>query len=200
MWKRLVHQFNTMLAKIERQHDRLERSKRAAARLRRKGWTTRLRVRGTRWLAEKVAEQRLLWRLRTEARVCARYPSGLGKDRAMEVIRGNLSSDFDRHRWWLAINTLAGIASLALVPFPGPNVIGLYFAFRIVGHFLSVRGARQGLDTVRWGLEESTPLAELAAANTLPPAERERRVREIAAQLGLRRLPQFYARTAANGA
>jgi hypothetical protein len=189
-----------MLDSIERQHERLVRSRKAAARLRRKGWTARLRVRATRWLAEKVAEQRLLWRLRTETRVCARYPAGLGGERALEVIRGNLRKDFDRHRWWLAVNTLAGMGSLALVPFPGPNVIGFYFAFRIVGHFLSVRGARQGLDAVRWDLEESAHLAELAAADGLPDRERERLVQKISRELGLRKLPLFYQRTAVSSA
>ena len=36
---------------------------------------------------------------------------------------------------------------LALVP--GPNVLAYYFAFRVVGHWLSMRGARQGLRPAR---------------------------------------------------
>jgi hypothetical protein len=200
LWKRLSDRFTAMLAAVEREHERLERS-RAAARLRRqKRWTTRLRMRAVRWIAEKVAEQRLLWHLRTEREVRANYPVGLGDERAMSVIRDNLSADFSRHRWWLAVNTLAGIGSLALVPFPGPNVIGLYFAFRIVGHFLSVRGARNGLDAVRWHLQACEPLAELGSAIRLPLVERDRLVVEVSRKLGLRRLPRFFQRMAPNPA
>ncbi len=198
LWKRLSARFAAMLASIEREHERLERSRAAARLRRRKGWMTRARMRGVRWLAEKVAEQRLLWRLRTQREACALYPVGMGDERAMSVIRGNLARDFGRHRWWLAVNTLAGIASLALMPLPGPNVIGFYFAFRIVGHFLAVRGARQGLDVVCWRLRESAHLAELRSSLALPPPERERIVAEVSRQLGLRRLPRFFKRMAPN--
>lgn len=200
LWKKLAARFTTMLAAIEREHDRIERSRAAARLRRRKGWTARLRMRVVRWLAEKVAEQRLLWYLRTEREVCALYPVGLGDERAMSVIRSNLSHDFGRHRWWLAANTLAGIASLALMPVPGPNVIGFYFAFRIVGHFLSVRGARQGLDVVSWRLRESRHLAELRSSLGLPADDRQRVVAEVSRELGLRRLPRFVERMAPNPA
>lgn len=198
LWKRLANRFTTMLAAIEREHERLERSRAAARLRRRKGWTTRVRMRAVRWLAEKVAEQRLLWHLRTEREACAFYPVGMGDERAMSVIRSSLSKEFGRHRWWLAVNTLAGIGSLALMPVPGPNVIGFYFAFRIVGHFLSVRGARQGLDVVVWRLQESSHLAELRTSLDLPVTERERIVAEVSRALGLRRLPRFWKRMAPN--
>ena len=201
LWRRLTDRFTAFLSALDRAQERLERSGRAAARLRRrKGWTARLRMRAVRWLAEKVAEQRLLWHLRTQREVCARYPSGLDDDRAMAIIRRTLAADFNRHRWWLAVNALAGAGSLVLMPLPGPNVIGFYFAFRIVGHFLSVRGARQGLDVVTWRLEESPVLAELCSAVELPPPERARVVDEVSRRLGLRRLPLFFQRTAASAA
>ena len=51
-------------------------------------------------------------------------------------------------RRWLLV-TLAAVAVLAApVPLPGPNVIGYYFTFRVVGHLLAVRGARHGLGGV----------------------------------------------------
>lgn len=200
LWKRLSARFTTMLAAIEREHERIERSRAAARLRRRKGWPARLRMRAVRWLAEKVAEQRLLWHLRTEREVCAFYPAGLSEDRAKSVIRGNLSREFGRHRWWLAANTLAGVASLALMPLPGPNIIGFYFAFRIVGHFLSVRGARQGLDAVTWRLRDSALLADLASSLGLRAVERQRVVCEVSRQLGLRRLPRFFERMTPNGA
>jgi len=198
--KRLTDRFTSVLATVEREHERLERSPGTARLQRQKRWPTRLRIRAVRWLAEKAAEQRLLWHLRTEREVRALYPVGVGDERARSAIRGNLSSDFARHRWWLAVNTLAGIASLALMPLPGPNIIGFYFAFRIVGHLLSVRGARQGLDAVTWRLQESPALAELGSALQLPADERQRVVAEVSRKLGLRRLPRFVERMAPNPA
>ena len=84
--------------------------------------------------------------------------------------------------------------TLASVPFtlvPGPNVLAYYFVFRTVGHFLSMRGARQGLDGVTWETEASPHLTALRLALPLDPALRSRRVEEIAAALGLDRLPRF---------
>ena len=42
---------------------------------------------------------------------------------------------------------------------PGPNVIGYYFLFRTIGHFLSCRGALRAIERVGW-----PPRAEDAAA------------------------------------
>jgi hypothetical protein len=191
--RRWAERFTAMLASIERERDRLEKRGGAS---RDESWSGRARARVVRWMAEKVAEQRLLWRLRSEHRVRAFYPTGLAAERAMEIIRGALRSDWDRHRWWLVWNSLGGLLSLALVPFPGPNVIGLYFGFRIVGHLLAVRGARHGLTAVRWELEQSDVLAQLGAAAALPSPVREERVGELARTLGLARLQRFFERTA----
>src|SRR5262249_14149586 len=51
-------------------------------------------------LAEAVAEQRLLWRLRRESGAELVYPSSLDETRAWEVARGCLRSDLDRRRLW----------------------------------------------------------------------------------------------------
>jgi len=195
--RRWADRFSAMLASIEHERERLEKR---GGPSREAGWTGRMRARAVRWMAEKVAEQRLLWRLRAERCVRAFYPAGLASEQAMQIIRGALKRDWERHRWWLVWNSLGGLLSLALVPFPGPNVIGLYFSFRIVGHLLAVRGARHGLREVRWELEESDALAQLAVAAALPSPERERRVGELATMLGLARLQRFFERTAARPA
>ena len=44
---------------------------------------------------------------------------------------------------------------------PGPNLIGYYFAFRVIGHFLSWRGARQALGHVAWRPRAEPRLTEL---------------------------------------
>ena len=59
------------------------------------------------------------------------------------------------------------MASGLLVLVPGPNFVAYYFAFRMVGHFLSLRGARHGLAVVQWTAKESAPLTQLRAAIAL---------------------------------
>jgi hypothetical protein len=186
-WRaRLTRTFHDVLAVVEREHD--------APAPTTGGWMSRRRVRAMRWLAEKVAEQRLLWRLRSESHVTAFYPEGLDPARAMETIRGSLASDADRHRRWLVIDTLGMLCSLVLVPLPGPNVPGYYFTFRVVGHFLAMRGAQHGLSVVTWDLRAQPLLAELVRLPLLPREDRHRRLHAIADELGLGRLARFVER------
>lgn len=79
---------------------------------------------------------------------------------------------------------------------PGPNLVAYYFLFRLVGHYLSMRGARHGLNGVVWTYEPCEPLAALRQVFHLPVSERHRYVREIAAQLKLAHLPRFFRRAA----
>jgi hypothetical protein len=67
----------------------------------------------------------------------------------------------------------------------------------MVGHYLSMRGARQGLDGVSWTHEQSAPLSELRRAIGLDAEERSRRVHDIADALNLEHLVKFFERTAA---
>jgi hypothetical protein len=83
-----------------------------------------------------------------------------------------------------------------LMVLPGPNVAAYYLAFRLVGHYLSMRGARQGLDCVQWDLRPSDPLAELRGLVALEPEVREARVSEIAERLRLEQLATFFDRLA----
>ena len=74
--------------------------------------------------------------------------------------------------------------------------LAYYFAFRVVGHWLSIRGARQGLGGIAWRPEASESLRELDAALTLEPAARAERVRELGERLQLPQLAAFLARVA----
>lgn len=195
LWKRLTDRFSDVLVAVEREHDEHIRAA-DAARPKPSGVWPRVRARGVAWMAGKIAEQRLLWRLRGKVRVCAWIPPGLDPDRALAIIRGTLKAEFDRHRWWMVVDGLGGILSIALMFLPGPNLIGYYFVFRIVGHFFSLRGARHGLTEVRWDLQPSAPLAGLTGVEDLPATERDVRVQAVADELGLRRFPRFYRQTA----
>ena len=45
--------------------------------------------------------------------------------------------------------------------YSGPEPRGYYFAFRVVGHYLSFRGASRGLTGIAWQQESTAPLTEL---------------------------------------
>jgi hypothetical protein len=79
---------------------------------------------------------------------------------------------------------------------PGPNVLAYYFAFRVIGHYLSWRGARQALENTTWSYRAEPALAELGQLAALPRHARASRVEAIANGLNLPRLAAFFDRTA----
>lgn len=151
------------------------------------------RVRRTvmRKIAEAVAEQRLLWHLRGETAARLVHPDDMTAEAALDRMRQSFSSDRDKHRRWLAVDGLLSLASAPFTVVPGPNLFLYYFLFRTVGHFLSMRGADQGLRRIAWTPVASVPLTELRSALPLEKDSRARRVDEIAAALGLCELSIF---------
>ena len=186
----LMDRFNAMLAEAER--DRRQ----GAALPPEGGWFTRLKARTLRWVAESIAEQRLLWHLRRQTDARLIYPDDLTQAQALEAMAVSLKRDYERHRFWLVIDGLLLVASGALALVPGPNFLAYYFAFRVVGHYLSFRGARQGLSGIEWKSEQSEALSELRRVIDLAPAAREQRVHEVAGRLQLEHLASFFQRTA----
>ena len=148
------------------------------------------------WVAERVAEQRLLWNLRRESSVVAAYPQDLTYDQALTLIRRTLQRDYERHRAWLVVDSLLLIAVGVLALLPGPNIVAYYVAFRVMGHWLSMRGAWQGLHRITWTGRPCEPLAELREVASLDSGAREARVHDIAARLRLRHLSTFFERVA----
>jgi hypothetical protein len=189
-FRRLRVRFREMLAEAERER-RQSRPTPVEG-----GWLSRIKARSMRWVAESIAEQRLLWHLRQQIDACLIYPDDRAETAALEMMRGSLRRDFDKHRFWLTIDALLLVASGVLALVPGPNVLAYYFAFRVVGHYLSLRGAKQGLSGVRWKTEASEALSELRRAIDLAPDARERRVHELAHRLRLEHLASFFERTA----
>jgi hypothetical protein len=195
-WRRLLRRFQEGLAAFEAERrTRLSKASAAESRTR----TQRLRDRAMGWLSERVAEQRLLWMLRSEAAVTAYYPDDSTAGDAERGVRGGLSRDRRRHLVWMIVDALVYVASLPLTPIPGPNVLALYFSFRAIGHLLSWRGAHQGLSRVRWQYIASAPLTDVRRLETLTGADREALARDVAARLGLRHLDMFVERIALGG-
>jgi hypothetical protein len=191
LWRRMRLRFREMLAEAER-----ERRQPPQLPVPRTTWLGRIKARTMRLVAESIAEQRLLWHLRNETEACLHYPDDLDEMAAMTTLRSQLKRDFEKHRFWLILDSLGFIASGALMLIPGPNIVAYYFAFRLVGHYLSLRGARQGLDGLRWHAQPSAPLSELRRAISLEPEVRVRRVHEVAERLRLEHLASFFERSA----
>jgi hypothetical protein len=193
--KRIVTRFREILATAEQEH-RDRQSGADASPQEPKSFLRRARDRTMRWIAESIAEQRLLWHLRGREDATLVYPHDLPERDATAALMSQLTVDYERHRRWFVIDLLGFIASGLVFFVPGPNVVAYYFLFRFVGHFLSMRGARQGLQVVRWRAEPSPPLSELRATLSLQPEARERRLHDIAARLNLEHLASFVQRIA----
>jgi hypothetical protein len=191
---KLRHRFSVMLHAAE------ERQRQGTPSIEAEGLLARAQDRIIAWVAERIAEQRLLWNLRKQTTVRAAHPSDMSFEQVMTLVRGMLRRDYERHRRWLVIDSLGLIASAVLMPVPGPNIIAYYFAFRVVGHWLSMRGASQGLNTIVWTGRACPPLSELRGANTLEPTVRDARVHDVAARLRLQHLSTFFERVAIPGA
>lgn len=187
--RRLKRRFSQMLEEAER-----DRRRGHAERIEEGGWASRLTRKVMRWVAESIAEQRLLWNLRGADAACFFYPADATEADAVAELRRQLNRDFEKHRFWLAIDSLLLVGSIALVLVPGPNVLGYYFAFRVVGHFFSVRGAKRGLNGVAWTYEGSQPLANLRGLAAMDPVARLEHVERVASQLRLDHLPSFFQR------
>lgn len=192
-WQRKLHQFRAMLAEAEQERRRRDRGEASP-----QGGLWRAIMRR---IAETVAEQRLLWRLRGEATARLVHPLEFDGAAALTHARAQLAADLGKHRRWCVFN--AGLAALfgpLLFFVPGPNVVGLYFLFLAIGHYLALRGATQGLTKVTWETEASAPLSDIAAAVDLPRVERRARLDEISAALRLEHLTGFVERVAARRA
>jgi hypothetical protein len=192
----LLHRFREAIAEVERERHR-PRGEFPPPDATAGRWYVRARRAVLCRIAETIAEQRLLWHLRRQTEAVAVHPEDVAPADALETVRTNLRADFEKHRFWLIIDGLLFIVSGLLVVLPGPNVVAYYFGFRLVAHYLSMRGARRGLDDVHWQTRPSAPLTELRSAIGLEPDEREARVTDIAARLQLHRLATFFRRMAA---
>jgi hypothetical protein len=167
-----------------------------------KDWLSRIHERMMAWVVERIAEQRLLWNLRGQTAAVAAHPQDMTFEQVMTLVRRVLQRDYERHRRWMTIDGIAFLATFILLgPFfllvPGvANIPAIYFGFRVVGHWLSMRGARHGLDRVSWTGRPCPPLSELRDVAALEPGVREQRILDIASRLRLQHLTTFFERVA----
>lgn len=160
----------------------------------------RMQARSLRWIAERVAEQRLLWRLRTTDAATLHVASDMDARKAEDLMRASMQRDVDRHLRLLAVHSVALVLSAPVAFIPGPNVLGYLFTFTVVGHFLSWRGARRGVSLVQWQVVPSTALTDLRRAFVLGASDRHHVIHDVAGRLHLPKLARFVERMAAAGA
>jgi hypothetical protein len=158
------------------------------------GWWARTRDRLTAWVAERVVEQQLHWSLRHIDAAVLVHPADVSPESAMGTVRHALAHDRRWHGRWAVTHGILFVVGGVLAVLPGPNLVAYYFAFRMVGHWLSMRGASQGLSRVRWSMRASAELDEIADALLLTPAARHERLTGIADRLALPDLPAFVER------
>ncbi|MGE3490773.1 MAG: hypothetical protein AB7N29_12275 [Vicinamibacterales bacterium] len=160
----------------------------------------RMQRRSLRWIAERIAEQRLLWHLRKADAATLHVAADLDPQAGETIMRTAMKRDADRHLKLLALHSVALVASAPVAFIPGPNVLGYLFTFTVVGHFLAWRGARRGLTSVRWHVSPNAALTELRAAFVLGTEARHRVIHDVAHRLHLPKLARFVEHMAATSA
>jgi hypothetical protein len=156
-----------------------------------KSFLGRMQKRSMRWIAERVAEQRLLWHLRRVAAATLHIPADLPAEQADTIMRASMKRDADHHRNRAILHFLILIPAAAMALVPGPNVLGYLFTFTVVGHFLAWRGAVQGLHYVAWTIVPTDALTDMRHAFSLETVERHRVIRDAAVRLHMPRMARF---------
>src|SRR5688500_519850 len=94
LFRLLKYRFHLMLSEAER-----DRRQGHAVRVQ-DGWMQRVKRRSMRWVAESIAEQRLLWNLRRHDTATLLYPDSIPGAEAVAVMRRQLGRDFGKHQLW----------------------------------------------------------------------------------------------------
>jgi hypothetical protein len=157
----------------------------------------RMQKRSMRWIAGRIADQRLLWHLRKADAATLHTSADLPAADADRIRQSNFKWDADNHRNRLILHSLALIAAVPVALLPGPNIIGYLFTFTVVGHYLSWRGAVKGLHEISWTIVPNPELTELRRAFSLDAAARHRVITDVAHRLHMPHLALFVERMAA---
>jgi hypothetical protein len=183
--------FARLRARFNEQLKEAERARHQKAIEEPKTFLGRMQKRSLRWIAERIAEQRLLWHLRTAEAATLHISADLPAAEAGAIMRANFKWDADHHRNRLILHTLALMAAVPFALVPGPNFIGYLFTFTVVGHFLAWRGAVRGLHAIAWTITPNPALTELRRAFSLNGEARHRLISEVAHRLHMPKMARF---------
>src|SRR5262245_15746283 len=96
------------------------------------------------WLHSRIhPDESMLVRLRTARRIDLHHPAARSADDVAAIWRDYLGRRLRRHVAWLILNAIIAPLTALLTPLPGPNVIGFWFAYRTIHHWLVVMGIRK---------------------------------------------------------
>jgi hypothetical protein len=192
--------FAGLRSKFQEQLREAEEARHQAAIEQPKTFLGRMHKRSLAWIAERIAEQRLLWHLRRADAATLHVPADLAAADGERIMREIMKRDADRHRNRLIPHTLLFILSGLVAVVPGPNVLAYLLTFTVVGHFLSWRGAVRALHTVAWTVRPDSALSELRHAFSLAADDRHRVIREVAHRMHLPKMARFVEQMSAAGA
>jgi hypothetical protein len=104
------------------------------------------------WLQRHThPDEVLLARLRKAHAIEVYHPASMSAEEAASEWSAFLAASRRRHWPWFIVNALIAPLTVALAPLPGPNLIGYWFAYRAVHHWLILIG----LGKVRKGRVET---------------------------------------------
>jgi hypothetical protein len=94
------------------------------------------------WLHSMIhPDEWMLVRFRSTQRIDLHHPAARSRDAVARAWLDYLGRKWRRHMIFLCGNALIAPLALALLwPLPGPNLIGYWFAYRAIHHYLIVRG------------------------------------------------------------
>jgi hypothetical protein len=126
-------------AKLRRVKANWRQSRGRAAVMSRKVWD---------WLERHAhPDEALLARLRSARAIELHHPASLSGDEVGAAWSAFLAGGRRRHWPWFLVHALAAPLSVVLAPMPGPNLVGYWFVYRAIHHWLILVGlgrARRG--------------------------------------------------------
>jgi Mitochondrial K+-H+ exchange-related len=85
-------------------------------------------------------DEAMLARLRSARQIKLHHPAARNEAVVLGEWQSYLTRQGRRHYFWLGVNALITPFATALFVLPGPNVIGIWFAYRTVHHMIVVWG------------------------------------------------------------
>ena len=117
-------------------------------------------------------DEMLLTQLRSARSIAVHYPASTDCEEVSAVWSRFLAVARRRHWAWLFGNALVCPLTVFLIPLPGPNLVGYWFVYRAVHHWLILSGlarVRRGVVAPRFRPRDD--LASFALPGHLDPAE-----------------------------
>lgn len=139
------------------------------------------------WLQRRISpDESVLRALRNEREIKLYHPPEFSGEEARATWKDYLKSREGRHTFWFVANALFSPLTLLLAPLPGPNLIGYWFVYRAVCHWLARLGARRARSD-----EVETTFISTEALDGHFGAEDNERIASLSTRFGLSGLGLF---------